>query len=463
MTTVNNRATTLQSTSQSSAVDSVAQTSSSSTINQDTVAHANEVANTIAKELGLPAVNITGADLAVALAAIREKTQNTRMQTASEDIQNNREQTKAKAEERIKKRQEAAKKQEKAAVKKQEKNIWGWIAGAAMVVAGAALVATGVGAAVGAALIVGGVCALAAQAMTTDFNGDGKTGLSEMMKGLGDLYAFFNPNATEEDKKKFAAIAAAAIVVTLAVTAACTCPGPGLVTALTVVSSFGPMIVTPENLQAFGMEEKASEDWALGITIGLAVATLIVGFAAAGSAASSASKLAGSADEVVNVASKGAQVADKADDVARVADKADDVARAADKADDAVRVADKADDAVKVSDKAADATKVVQSSEKANKMRRVGQYSSAMAMGISGGAEVAQGALTIEAGYLERDAAELRAQVKEFLAWLVESQGQAEDEKERLQEIMEQLMADYTTVSDILKDTDRVDLKTVSV
>ena len=453
MTTVNTtRTTQLPGTDQAGAVNSTNQTSTNQ-ISQDTVAHANEVANSIAQELGLPAVNITGADLAVALAAMREKTQNTRMQTASEDIQNNRDQTKAKAEERIKKRQEAAEKQEKAAQKKKEKNIWGWIAGAAMVVAGAALCATGVGAAVGVALIVGGVCSLAAQAMTTDFNGDGKTGLSEMMKGLGELYGMMNPKATEEDKKKFAAIAAAAIVVTVAVAAACLCPGPGLVTAMTVVSSFGPMIVTPENLHAFGMEEKASQDWALGITIGLAVATLVVGFASAGSAASSASKLAGSADDVANVASKGAQVADKADDFARVADKADDVARVADKADDVARVADKVDDAATIA----------KNTDKANKMRRVGQYSSAMAMGVSGGSEVAQGVLTIEAGYLERDAAELRAQVKEFLAWLVESQGQAEDEKERLQEIMEQLMADYTTVSDILKDTDRVDLKTLSV
>ncbi|MEM7477730.1 MAG: type III secretion system translocon subunit SctE [Planctomycetota bacterium] len=384
----------------------------------------------LSEELGLPPVNISGADLAVAVSALRQKTQNTRLMTAMETIQANKRETQQKAKERIDKTDEAQQKQTKAAKKSKRKKIWGWIGAVAMTLGGLAVCCIPGGQAIGGAMLAAGICSLVTCALQTDFNGDGQTGMQKMMKGMGEFYGMMNPNATEEQKAQFAFAMTAAIAITLSVAVAAAVPGPGVVAALSALSSLSGAFITPENMQAMGMTDKQANGWSTGITIGLAVATLIVGFGTSMGASSSKTVSA--------------------------------TAKAVDKADDIAGAASKTKKAVTLMDKYKNYKSAGESFSNSSRMRRAGQIGGYLADASGGGTDIAKGVLTIQAGKLNHGAKELFADVKKLVAWLVQLADRDETEKERLEEIIEQLNQDFVIVSEIMKDQERVDRKVVT-
>ncbi len=113
----------------------------------------------------IPPPSTDALDVANLLASIKSKINEAMTGIAKENIDKNRADQLQKFQERIEQLQKAME-----AMKKAEKwgllgKIFGWVVPALMVVVGAALVATGLGAPLGAALIAGGVVGLAAQTL----------------------------------------------------------------------------------------------------------------------------------------------------------------------------------------------------------------------------------------------------------------------------------------------------------
>jgi hypothetical protein len=175
------------------------------------------------------------------------------------------------------------------------------------------------------------------------------------------------------------------------VAAGCIAGGPLL--GLAMATQVMSSFFTPENLENMGMDEKDAPWAALGINIGLAVVGLAAGAGAA------------------KLASSGSQVADAT---------------------------------VKATNAAVQTSKEI-----------AARMASTVAGGISATATIGQGASQVATAEITRQAEMLRAQGKEMEAFFLELQAKFDEQKERLQEIVNQIQENMGIVMSVLNQTDQ--------
>jgi hypothetical protein len=334
-----------------------------------------------------------GADLVAMVNALKNAIQETEPKTGAEQAKDIKDQKTDLAKERLDKLQEAREEAEKAKKSGLAGEIFGWIAAAAMIIAGAILVATGVGGALGAALLVGGITMAVMQTLNSPTLGKafGLEGnlMDSMLNAIVDGMGL---EGEEAEKMKTVMHAVFTVILTaVAVAAGTLAGGPllGLAMATQVMSSF----FTPENLEQMGVSKEDAPWAALGINIGLAVVGLAAGAGAA------------------KLASSGSQVADAS---------------------------------VKATNTAIQTTKEL-----------TARIASAVAGGISATATIGQGASQVSTAVIMKEAESLRAQGKEMEAFFLELQAKFDEQKERLQEIVQQIQENMGIVMSVLNQTDQ--------
>jgi hypothetical protein len=169
--------------------------------------------------------------------------------------------------------------------------------------------------------------------------------------------------------------------------------GGGPLLGLAMATQVMSSFFTPENLENMGMDEKDAPWAALGINIGLAVVGLAAGAGAA------------------KLASSGSQIADAS---------------------------------VKATNTAIQTSKEI-----------TARIASAVAGGISATATIGQGASQVSTAVIMKEAESLRAQGKEMEAFFLELQAKFDEQKERLQEIVQQIQENMGIVMSVLNQTDQ--------
>jgi hypothetical protein len=222
----------------------------------------------IAKELGLPPPSqMADDDLIALLQSLRAKTEDEQMKSSGEAIRNAKEAKAAAADEKIKALKEQIEKMDKAEKGGVFGKIFGWIAAAAMVIAGAALLIAG---GAGAALLIGGIAMMAVMTMQ-------ETGaMDKMINGIADGLAKMGMDP------KVAQIIATVIATTLvaAVAVAASIAG-GPAVGASVFMMLAPTLFSPENLQKMGVPEDAAPWVSFGISIGCSLAAAGIGIGSA--------------------------------------------------------------------------------------------------------------------------------------------------------------------------------------
>jgi len=247
------------------------------------------LANSLALQMGLSAAKLMSpADLALLLKTVQSKTEQSMIALSKNDIERIQKDQKDQAEVRLKNLQDQIEKANKAAKSGLFGQIFGWIAAAFMAIAGAIMIATGVGAAAGAALLVGGIAMMTAMALSTP----GKDGTSPMTKMIDGIAKGLVSLGMDPKAAQGLATGLIAAVFIAASAPAFIFAGPA--GGIAVLGSLLPLLVTPDNLVKMGMDRHEAEKLSLGLTIGMAVAAIAVtaGPALASAAGKIASNLA---------------------------------------------------------------------------------------------------------------------------------------------------------------------------
>ena len=244
------------------------------------------LANSLALSMGLAAAKLMSpADLALLLKTVQSKTEQSMIALSKNDIERIQHEQKDQAEVRLKNLMEQIEKANKAQKSGLFGQIFGWIAAAFMAIAGAIMIATGVGAAAGAALLVGGIAMMTAMALSTP-GADGTSPMSKMVDGLAHLLASTGVLSKEAAQGIATGLIAAVFIAASAPAFIFAGPAGGIA----VLGSLLPLLVTPDNLVKMGMNEDEAQKLSLGLTIGMAVASIAV--TAGPALASAAGKIA---------------------------------------------------------------------------------------------------------------------------------------------------------------------------
>lgn len=381
--------------------------------------------------LGLAAPMMpTGMDMAAMVLALKQSMEQLNIKTAKTEIEDVKEQKAAKAQERLDSLAEQAKSGQDAAKAGLAGEIFSWIASIAMIIAGAILCATGVGAAAGAALLAGGITMAVMTALQSESLGKAVGLEGNMMTAMVTALADHFVSAYGMDPEKAKAVASGIIVGVLAVAAFVggTASGNPLA-GLSLVAQVAPAFFTPENFKAMGVKD---EKLAMGLSIGFSV-----GFAIAGAAAGfGAAKLSADAAKTA------------ADAVAKTA------SATADAAEAAAKGADVATDVADVVNKAVDVAVDVGTSTS-----RVGRIAPYIAQGVQAAATAGQGTATIIAADANYDAAQAQAMIKELTANMSKLQQYFDDQTEKLDEIIQRLQDSYGLVMNVMNESSRLDHK----
>jgi len=243
------------------------------------------LANSLALSMGLAAAKLMSpADLALLLKTVQSKTEQSMIALSKNDIERIQHEQKDQAEVRLKNLMEQIEKANKAQKSGLFGQIFGWIAAAFMAIAGAIMIATGVGAAAGAALLVGGIAMMTAMALSTP-GADGTSPMSKMIDGIakGLVSLGMDPKAAQ-------GLATGLIAAVFIAASAPAFIFAGPAGGIAVLGSLLPLLVTPDNLVKMGMNEDEAQKLSLGLTIGMAVASIAV--TAGPALASAAGKIA---------------------------------------------------------------------------------------------------------------------------------------------------------------------------
>jgi hypothetical protein len=274
----------------------------------------------IGRQLGMtPPLDMNIGDIFALVAALKTKVEETSLDITQNEVKNTKEQQKAKSAERMEKLQEQVDKMNESKKGGLVGEIFGWIAAAAMTIAGAIMVATGVGAAAGVALLAAGITMLAVQALTSDALGQAFGLEGNLMNAMTDAIVnsmvdsgMIGPEDAEKAKLVVQAVVTA-IVVAAAVVAGTIAGGPAL--GISLAASSMTMFFTPENLERMGMSKEDAGWAAMGISIGLAVVGVVAGGVSAkfpgGLAKDIGTAATKTATTAVDVASDAAAVADQ--------------------------------------------------------------------------------------------------------------------------------------------------------
>ncbi len=402
----------------------------------------------IAAQLGMkPPLDMNIGDVFALVAALKTKVEETGLEITSGEVKRVKEEQKTKSAERMDKLNEQCDKMNEAKKGGLVGEIFGWIAAAAMTIAGAIMVATGVGAAAGVALLAAGITMLVTQTLTSPTLGKafGLEGnlMGAMSKAITDSLVKSGAISQEDAEKVRASIevAMSVVVAVVAAVAGTLAGGPAL--GISLAASAMSMAFTPENLEAFGVPEDQAGWVSMGISIGLAVVGIVSGAVASGAAdkiAKTVSEIAGKVSaaltEVVDDAAKaGSQIANIADDVAKTAS---DVGKTA---------ADVADDAAALADKVSATTKQI-----------LGKIASGIALVISALSTIGQGAatgvttdLTLKANEARADAEEMKGALAMIAALMQRKSEDLEDILKRIQENAAAVMAVINGTADAAK------------
>jgi hypothetical protein len=218
-----------------------------------------------AGKLGLtePQIKLSSADLIRMLNEMRFKTEQSQLKTASEDVQNIKKNKENASKERLRKIQEQIDKMKKAKKAGAFGKIFGWIAAAFMVVAGALLTLAGGS---GTALIVGGIAMMAVMALA-------QTGaMDKMLEGMAKMFG-----GGEAGRIIATILVGAVIIAGACVAGAVAGPAVGVMLA----AQFGSLLVSPENLQKMGVKEDVAPWLSLGLNIGLVLTSMGAGIGSA--------------------------------------------------------------------------------------------------------------------------------------------------------------------------------------
>lgn len=386
----------------------------------------------LAHQLGMaPPLDMNIGDVFALVAALKTKVEETSLDITTGEVKRVKEEQKTKSQERMDKLNEQCDKMNEAKKGGLVGEIFGWIAAAAMAIAGAIMIATGVGAAAGVALLAAGITMLVTQTLTSPSLGQafGLEGnlMGAMSKGITDALVKSGAISPEDAEKVRASIEMAITVIVTAVAAIAGTIAGGPALGISLAASAMSMAFTPENLEAFGVPEDKAGWVAMGISIGLAVVGIASGLAASGAA----DKIAKAATQL---ASKVAAVfADTADDAVKAASMATSLI------DDAAKVA--ADTAKTVAEVSDDAAKAGADIAKATVKEIIGRIASSVSLMIGAFATIGQGAsmgvttsLNYQAKGLEADAAEMKGQLAMIAALMQRKSEDLEDILKRIQE-----------------------------
>lgn len=385
----------------------------------------------LAHQLGMaPPLDMNIGDVFALVAALKTKVEETSLDITTGEVKRVKEEQKTKSQERMDKLNEQCDKMNEAKKGGLVGEIFGWIAAAAMAIAGAIMIATGVGAAAGVALLAAGITMLVTQTLTSPSLGQafGLEGnlMGAMSKGITDALVKSGAISPEDAEKVRASIEMAITVIVTAVAAIAGTLAGGPALGISLAASAMSMAFTPENLEAFGVPEDKAGWVAMGISIGLAVVGIASGLAASGAAdkiAKAATQLAGKIASVF---------ADTADDAVKAASMATSLI------DDAAKVA--ADTAKTVAE-VSDAAKAGADIAKATVKEIIGRIASSVSLMIGAFATIGQGAsmgvttsLNYQAKGLEADAAEMKGQLAMIAALMQRKSEDLEDILKRIQE-----------------------------
>lgn len=350
----------------------------------------------LAEAMGLAkAVVKSAVDLASMMMSLRSKTEHAQLATSSENIKAIKEKKATFAEKRLDDLNKMLKEFDKAEKSGKLGKIFGWIAAAATILAGALLMVAG---GAGAALIVAGAAMMACMALQ-------ETGAMEViMEGLQDFGMMMGMN--EEQAAIFATCVVATAIIAMSIAAGCVAgPAAGIAFAATMLN----LLATPENLQAMGVPEEKAAAISMGISIGLAVVAIGAGLGSA----------AGSSAKVADLANKGSKIAGLMKGFAN------------------------AGKAMKIS--ASMAQKVPQT---AQAIARTGSY---VSQGIAAASTIGGGAAAIDSAVHMSKAQDAEADTKELEAFLAMMQNKFDEESERIEEILSRLDELASAVLSIFK------------
>ena len=233
---------------------------------------------------GLPEPEGTVEDLLLALQRLQSLTQQANLKTSTEGVYATREELAQAAAERLEKLEEQLKKIAESKKSGLIGKIFGWIAVALSAIIGAALIATGVGAKAGVALLIVAVATATVLAI------EESVGFDKIIEGLASV---FTSLGLDEQAARIVAtviLGAAAIAASVAVGALNPAGGVALAGVL-----LGPLL-SGENLAELGIPEEVAGWLSLGIQLALAVTAIAVGIGSGiANAASSTSNAATSA------------------------------------------------------------------------------------------------------------------------------------------------------------------------
>lgn len=356
-----------------------------------------------APALEVPAGDFSADQLSLVLAALSSKNNEAQMKTAKDGLEITKQQKAESNKKAMEKLEEALRKHAEAKEKAKSGGIFGWIskiaafigAIAATVAAVAATVATG-----GAAAPLLALAAMALVATTMDLAnhisqnmdppGPDLTMGSLMTKMVVGILTAPPINMSEEKAKDLAPTIAAFI------------PGAAILAPDLIGQAAAKIAVET------GVLNKEQAQWlAMAVTLAVTIAVTVATVVASGGASA-----AGAAGKTVDAASKAAKTADTA-------------AKAVDAAA-----------------KAADTT--------AKAVKTAAQVTQASASIVSGASNIAQGAIKIDAAKSTADAEKALADKKEMDAMLMKLAKQMEEETERIKELVENLDASFTMVSQMI-------------
>jgi hypothetical protein len=345
-------------------------------------------------------------DMMAMVIALKMTIEDTSMKTGREQAETIKDDKLRVAQERLDALQEMRDKQGKAEKGGLMGDIFGWLASAAMIIAGAILVATGVGGAAGVALLAAGITMAVMTTLNSQALGKAVGLEGSMMNTMIEKLAEALPGDPEKNKLIASAIIVG-VITAVAVVGGTIAGGPLLGVAL-ATQTMGAFF-TPENMQAMGVSEDAAPWASMGVTIGLSLVGILSGVGA--------TKLASSAAEM---SGKGATMA------AGLAGRA---------AHAAANTADAA----------------------ANTASTAARMSAYVSVGIGATATVGQGGSQIYTAVKTSEAENLRADVKDMDAFFLQLQQMFQDQADKLQEIVDRMSENMSAVMSILNQMSATD------
>lgn len=371
-----------------------------------------------AASMGLPMPTLPAADLSVILLEVQHKTQQAQLNCSMEEVNNIKKEQAADAAQRMQQINQFFDKLEQSQHESIWQKIFGWIAAAFMMIAGAVLMAAGGS---GAPLLAAGVAMAATMALQQ--TGALNSLIKDMAQGIAKTFG-----CSPQTAQIVATVLVGAAVAAVAI-AGSAVGGPAVGAA--IFSQFSSLLFTPDNLEAMGMKPEDAQKWSLGLTIGLMVTGLAAGIGGiVKSAASTASEVTSDLLEEGGLANTLSKAAGKAVDLLKSA---------------------LPDAFVEAGEDAAET--VSNYSKQIETAARVGAAASKIGGGAAG----------IASAVDQRDADRAEADAKDTAALMMKLQQMFDDDADRIKKVVQAMQETTSIVMDILSGVNASEQKILTV